>query len=58
MSHLLNYLDTWSAVQKYRLENKIDPLELIKNELKPYWEDTLEKKPITWAINLKVGVIK
>ena len=57
MSQLLNYLNTWSAVQKYRLENKIDPMKLIKNELKPYWEDDLEKKPITWAINLKVGII-
>ncbi len=58
MVQLLNYLDTWSAVRNYRSEKDTEPLILIKNELKPYWKDELEKKPVTWTINLKVGRIK
>jgi len=58
VGQLLNYLDTWSAIRKYRSEKNSDPLMLIKNEIKPYWKDDLEKKLITWAINLKVGRIK
>jgi hypothetical protein len=54
---LLNYLDTWSAVQKYRLEENTDPLILIKNEIQPYWKNDLEVKPVTWEINLKIGKI-
>ena len=54
---LLNYMDTWSAIQKYRSEKDADPLTLIKKEIKPYWKDELEKKPITWTISLKVGRI-
>lgn len=57
LDQLLNYLDTWSAVRKYRSEKNTDPLILIKNEIKPYWKDELEKKPVTWKINLKVGRI-
>lgn len=58
MVQLLNYLDTWSAVRKYRSERKTDPLELIKNEIKPHWKDELEEKQVTWEINLRVGKIK
>ena len=57
LDQLLNYLDTWSAIRKYRSEKDADPLILIKNEIKPYWEDELEEKPVTWTINLKVGRI-
>jgi len=57
LDQLLNYLDTWSAIRKYRSEKDADPLILIKNEIEPYWKDYLEKKPVTWTINLKVGRI-
>ena len=55
---LLNYLETWSAVQKYRLEKKIDPLDLIRNELEQYWKDELDEKQVSWEINLKVAKIE
>jgi len=58
LNQLINYLDTWSGIQKYRLEKDAEPLILIKNEIKPYWKDDLEKKLVTWTINLKVGRIK
>ena len=58
LNQLINYLDTWSGIQKYRLEKDTEPLILIKNEIKPYWKDDLEKKLVTWTINLKVGRIK
>jgi len=55
---ILKYIETWSAVQKYRLERKTDPVELIKNELRQYWKDELERKTVTWEMNLKVGRIE
>jgi hypothetical protein len=56
LDQLLNYLNTWSAIQKYRLEKNADPLILIKNAIKPFWKD-IEKKTVTWTINLKIGKV-
>ncbi|MGA9745702.1 MAG: class I SAM-dependent methyltransferase [Nitrososphaeraceae archaeon] len=55
---LWNYMQTWSSVKKYYSENKQDPLDLVKSELKNLWGDELNKKEVTWNINIRVGVIK
>ena len=55
---LWNYMRTWSSVKKYYSENKQDPLDLVKSELKSLWGDELNKKEVTWNINIRVGVIK
>lgn len=55
---LWNYMQTWSSVKKYYSENKQDPLDLVKSELKSLWGDELNKKEVTWNINIRVGVIK
>lgn len=55
---LWNYMPTWSSVKKYYSENKQDPLDLVKSELKSLWGDELNKKEVTWNINIRVGVIK
>ena len=51
-------MQTWSSVKKYYSENKQDPLDLVKSELKNLWGDELNKKEVTWNINIRVGVIK
>ena len=55
---LWNYMRTWSSVKKYYSENKQDPLDLVKSELKSLWGDEHNKKEVTWNINIRVGVIK
>ena len=55
---LWNYMQTWSSVKKYYSENKQDPLDLVKLELKNLWGDEHNKKEVTWNINIRVGVIK
>lgn len=34
---LWDYMKTWSSVKKYYSENKRDPLELVKPEVKTFW---------------------
>lgn len=59
LHQLLNYMQTWSSVKKYYSENKHDPLKLVKSELKRLWGGSeLDKKKITWNINIRAGYIK
>jgi hypothetical protein len=52
-------MQTWSSVKKYYSENKSDPLDLVKSELKSLWgASELDKKRITWNINIHAGIIK
>lgn len=51
-------MQTWSSVKKYYSENKQDPLDLVKSELKSLWGDEHNKNKVTWNINIRVGVIK
>lgn len=51
-------MQTWSSVKKYIYENKRDPLDIVKSELKGLWGDELDKKEVTWNINMRVGVIR
>lgn len=53
-----DYMKTWSSVKKYYSENKRDPLDGVKPEVKTLWEDELDKKEVTWNINIRVGIIK
>ena len=58
LRQLWNYMKTWSSVKKYYSENKHDPLDLVKSELKSLWGGELDKKEVTWNINIRVGFIK
>lgn len=55
---LWDYMKTWSSVKKYYSENKQDPLDLVKAEIKILWGNELDKKQVTWNINIRVGIIK
>ena len=37
-------MKTWSSVKKYFSENKRDPLDPVKPEVKTLWGDELDKK--------------
>jgi ubiquinone/menaquinone biosynthesis C-methylase UbiE len=55
--HLLGYLRTWSAVQRFKEEHKIDPVEALAQDLNREWGRPEEDKPIQWPINMRVGRI-
>jgi ubiquinone/menaquinone biosynthesis C-methylase UbiE len=53
--HFLGYIVTWSSVQKFRRQNKADPLEGFARDLKQVWGRLEEEKRIRWPINMRVG---
>ncbi len=55
---LLNYVQTWSAVKKYRLVEKSDPLDLVRGELERIWGDGHKKKRIVWKLSTRIGIIR
>jgi len=58
LHQLWDYMKTWSSVKKYYSENKRDPLDLVKPEVKTLWGNVLDKKEVTWNINIRAGIIK
>lgn len=50
--HLIGYLGTWSATQKYLQVNGSDPRELIIDELREVWGDA-ETQQVSWPITIK-----
>lgn len=58
LHQLWNYMKTWSSVKKYYSENKRDPLELVKPEVRALWGDEFDKKEVTWNLNTRAGIIK
>ena len=58
MCQLFNYMQTWSAVKKYNIEKKSDPLNLVREEVINLWGEISKEKLVTWEINLRVGIIQ
>lgn len=52
IKHLIGYLGTWSATQKYIQTNGEDPRSLIIDELKLAWGND-ETKIVTWPVTIK-----
>jgi ubiquinone/menaquinone biosynthesis C-methylase UbiE len=53
---LTGYLETWSAVQHYIKNNGTNPVDLIRDELKEYWEKGDRK--VTFPLLLRIGKLK
>jgi SAM-dependent methyltransferase len=53
----IDYLESWSAVHKFRKEKRTDPLDAIRTELSAAWGGPEERKTVTWPIYLRVGRI-
>ncbi len=49
------YLSTWSAVSRYRLERKSDPLDLIEADLAAAWGDPDLRRPVRWPLFFLAG---
>ncbi len=55
LDHLIGYLHTWSATQRFIAANKQDPVETIEHELRAAWGDTLQFRHVLWPLTLRVG---
>lgn len=51
----INYIYTWSSVQKFIEVNNYNPAELLQNDLKNVWGN--EKRDVLWTIKMKAGRI-
>jgi hypothetical protein len=51
-------MQTWSAVKKFNIEKKSDPLDLVREDIIKLWGEISKEKLVTWEINLRVGIIQ
>lgn len=54
---LIGYLNTWSAVKEYELQNKRNPINLVAEELASFWGEPTTKHRISWPLHLLVGTL-
>lgn len=54
VDHLLRYIDTWSAVKRYRDAQAGDPVALLSGDLKAAWGDA-ETRCVTWSMTVRTG---
>ena len=55
MPHLLGYLRTWSATQRFREAVGQDPVEPLGQELSALWGPPEMPRRVTWPLSLRVG---
>jgi ubiquinone/menaquinone biosynthesis C-methylase UbiE len=55
LEHLLGYLGSWSATQRYRKQNGDDPVALIAGALKAAWGDPAQSRDVIWPLHVRVG---
>ena len=58
LPQLLGYLRTWSAVDRYRAANGVDPVIALEKELAPLWRDEGRRRRVTWPLAVRVGSAK
>jgi SAM-dependent methyltransferase len=56
LEHLVGYLRSWSATQRFIAANRRDPLEEIAAELGAAWGDAKQSRRVVWPLTLRVGV--
>jgi SAM-dependent methyltransferase len=56
LDHLIGYLGTWSATQRYIAARGGDPLGRITDELRTVWGAPQQIQKIVWPLILRIGV--
>jgi SAM-dependent methyltransferase len=57
VDHLLAYLRSWSATQRYIKALGEDPVTLIEPDLRAAWGDPARKRNVRWQFHLRVGKV-
>jgi SAM-dependent methyltransferase len=55
LDHLLGYLGTWSATERYRRVRGEDPIALVADGLREAWGDPGRPRRVRWPLYLRVG---
>lgn len=55
MSQLLGYVGTWSATQRFRETEGLDPVVELGRELGSYWGEPEKARLVSWPLSLRVG---
>jgi SAM-dependent methyltransferase len=55
LAHVLDYLRTWSATQRYIADKGVDPVDALRHELAPLWGDPTQAKRIVWPLAIRCG---
>ena len=55
LEHLLGYLRTWSAVQRWQHAHGKDPLDLFSSRLAQAWGNPAEKQFVCWPLHFVAG---
>jgi SAM-dependent methyltransferase len=56
LEHLVGYLRSWSATQRFIAARNDDPLEQIADELRSAWGASQQRQKVVWPLVLRVGV--
>lgn len=55
LDELIGYLETWSALQRYRKQTGKDPLPAVRTQLRNCWNLPDSPRSVNWPIYLRVG---
>lgn len=55
LDHLLQYIGTWSATNRYLQANGRDPRDLIREELREAWGEPSLPRTLRWPIMMRAG---
>jgi hypothetical protein len=56
LDHLIGYLGTWSATQRFISARGSDPLNETTDELRIAWGDPQQMRKVIWPLILRIGV--
>ena len=56
LEHLVGYLRSWSATQRFIAANKRDPLAPIADDLRAAWGNAKQTRRVIWPLTLRVGI--
>ena len=55
LDEMKGYLMTWSAAERYRRANEIDPIDMVKERLAQAWGEDGVRREVRWELKLRVG---
>jgi SAM-dependent methyltransferase len=55
VEHLLAYVRSWSATQRYIRDNGSDPVAIVEPELRTAWGDPALKREVRWQFHMRCG---
>ncbi|MGW4477180.1 methyltransferase domain-containing protein [Rhodococcus triatomae] len=57
LGQVLGYISTWSAVRRVNEAGKSEILHAFAADLAALWGDPMSTRPVSWPINMKLGII-